>query len=94
MGWKYIMFENRMSEGTKFLFPVIFPDKMVHSEVAAALRHCQPGWHHGGVAAISAGMIEHITIDGLHGSSETLNLESNPEDTATIESYSYAHGIL
>lgn len=42
MGWKYIMFENTMGD-SKILFPVIFPDKMVHSEVAAVLRHCQPG---------------------------------------------------
>lgn len=93
MGWKYIMFENRMGD-SKVLFPVIFPDKMVHKDVAAVLRHCQPGWHKGGVAAVSAGMIEHITVDGLHGESETLNLESNPEDAAIIDSYSYGHGIL
>jgi len=93
MGWKYIMFENRIGD-TKILFPVIFPDKMVHSEVAAVLRHCQPGWHKGGVKAVSAGMIEHVTVDGLHGSSETLNLDSKEEDASIIDAYSYGHGII
>lgn len=87
------MFENRMGD-LKVLFPVIFPDKMVHGEVAAVLRSCQPGWHKGGVVAVSAGMIEHVTVDGLHGESETLKLESNVEDAAIIDSYSYGHGIL
>lgn len=95
MGWKYIIFENTMEAGgTKFLFPVIFPDKMVHSEVAAALRRCQPGWHKGGVVAVSAGMIEHVTVDGLHGSSETLKLDAKEGDAGVIDSYSYGHGII
>jgi hypothetical protein len=93
MAWKYIMFENRIGE-IKMLFPVIFPDKMVHKDVAAVLRHLQPGWDKGGVVAVSAGMIEHITVDGLHGYSETLGLESNPDDASTIDVYSYAHGIV
>lgn len=92
MAWKYIMFENKIGD-SKTLFPVIFPDKMVHSEVAAVLRHCQPGWHHGGVKAVSAGMIEHIEVMGLGGESETLNLKSDDGDEAVIESYSYCHGI-
>lgn len=93
MGWKYIMFENTIGD-LKLLFPVIFPDKMVHSEVAAVLRRCQPGWHKGGVRAVSAGMIEHITVDGLHGSSETLKLDAKEEDANIIDSYSYGHGII
>lgn len=44
--------------------------------------------------AISAGMIEHVTVDGLHGFSETLKLESKESDAGIIECYSYAHGIL
>lgn len=93
MAWKYIMFENTMGD-LKILFPVIFPDKMVHSEVAAVLRHCQPGWHKGGVRPVSAGMIDHVTVDGLHGSSETLKLEAGEGDALIIDSYAYGHGIL
>jgi hypothetical protein len=93
MGWKYIMFENKIGDLT-ILFPVIFPDKMVHSDVAAVLRHCQPGWHSKGVKAVSAGKIEHVEVTGLGGDSETLNLEANPADQHTIENYSYMHGII
>lgn len=93
MGWKYIMFENTIGD-LKILFPVIFPDKMVHSEVAAVLRHCQSGWGKGGVRAVSAGMIEHIQVDGLGGESETLNLKSKAEDAGVIEGYSYLHGLM
>lgn len=87
------MFENTIGD-LKLLFPVIFPDKMVHSDVAAVLRRCQPGWHNGSVRAISAGIIEHVTVDGLHGSSETLKLDAREEDADIIDAYSYSHGII
>ena len=87
------MFENTIGD-LKILFPVIFSDKLTHSEVAAALHRCQPGWHKGRVRVVSAGMIEHITVDGLHGSSETLKLDSKEEDASIIDAYSYAHGIV
>jgi hypothetical protein len=93
MGWKYVMFENKIGE-TKFLFPVIFPDKMVHRQVAEMLRRAMPGWNADGVKPVSAGKIEHIDVTGLGGDSETLNLKSIPEDKNTIENYSYSHGIL
>ncbi len=94
MGWKYIMFENKVGD-TTIMFPVIFPDKMVHKEVATVLRHCQPGWHHGGVAAVSAGVISKLEVKGVGGESETLNLESfGQEDEDIINNYNYAHGIV
>lgn len=93
MGWKYVMFENKVGTLT-VMFPVIFPDKMVHKDVAAHLRHLMPGWRHGGVKAVSAGKIEHLTVHGLGGNSDTLGLESNPDDKGIIDDYSYMHGIL
>lgn len=93
MGWKYIMFENTIGD-SKFLFPVIFPDKMVHSEVSAVLRHCQPGWHHGGVKPISAGMIDQLYVEGVGGESETLKMASKIEDENIINTYNYFHGII
>ena len=93
MAWKYIMFENKIGE-TSVMFPVIFPDKMVHSQVAMALRPFMPGWGNGGVVPVSAGKIEHLSVEGLGGDSETLGLASNKEDTKTIENYTYLHGIV
>lgn len=93
MGWKYIMFENKIGD-TTFLFPVIFPDKMVHSEVADSLRRCQPGWHHGGVKPVSAGMIDQLYVEGVNGESETLKMASKAGDEQVINVYNYFHGIV
>lgn len=96
MGWKYIMFENRIGE-LRVLFPVIFPDKMLHSDVYQGLMTFMPGWWSpgGGVQPVSAGSIEHVVVSGIGGSSETLGLEPDPDsDARVIDSYSYTHGIL
>ena len=94
MGWKYIIFENKLPEGTTVLFPVIFPDKLVHSEVYQHLKPLMPGWRAQGVAPYSAGKIEHLVADGLGGDSETLGITSQGGDTQIIESYSYLHGVI
>lgn len=93
MSWKYIMFENHIGN-MKILFPVIFPDKLVHSQVYAHLKSTMPGFHSRGIVAVSAGKIEHLTVNGLGGDSETLRLSSKPGDKDVIEAYSYEHGIL
>ena len=93
MGWKYVMFKNKIGD-LEVLFPVIFPDKMVHSDVAKGLRSFMPGWRSKGVEPVSAGKIEHLEIRGLGGDSETLGLSSEQGDKDVIENYSYAHGIL
>lgn len=94
MGWKYVMVENKIGD-TKFLFPVIFPDKLVHLQVANAVHRIMPGYHSNGCRVVSAGKIEHIEVLGLGGASETLGIGSKPrEDTATIESCSYTHGVI
>lgn len=93
MGWKYVMVLNKIGD-TSFLVPVIFPDKLVHSQVYTKVRSAMPGWYGKGVKAISAGNIEHLEIDGLHGGSTTLNLQSRMEDKGVIERYSYKHGIV
>jgi hypothetical protein len=87
------MVENTIGD-TKMLFPVIFPDKMVHADVYKKLKSAMPGWHHGGVRAVSAGTIEHIEAEGLGGGSETLGLVASGDDAKTIEIYSYFHGIV
>lgn len=101
MGWKYVMMEVRVREradktdGITVQMPIIFPDKLVHSMMFAAMKAVlnAHGFDHVGVA--SAGMIEHIDIEIGHlgGESETLGLASKPEDRETIVEYSYDHGI-
>lgn len=93
MGWKYIMIRSRSKTGIVTDWPVIFPDKMVHAEVAGCARMMVPV--KGTVlGVVSAGKIEHLVVEGLGGDSETLSLKSRPdEDTKIIEMYSYLHGI-
>lgn len=94
MAWKYIMFENHIGD-TVLQFPVIFPDKLVHADVYAHLKVLMPGWSAQGVKAASAGTIEHVHVKGLSGNSETLRKQSRPEeDSRTIHTYSYLHGVL
>jgi hypothetical protein len=98
MGWKYVMLESRVGD-MKILFPVIFPDKLVHSQVVQQLRKIVPGYkatvhQFDGVRVVSAGKIEHLTTTDLGGESETLQLKSRPGDTSVIEDYSYSHGIV
>jgi hypothetical protein len=93
MGWKYVMLEGQLGD-LKILFPIIFPDKLVHSDVVRRLRVVTPGWRSNGVAVVSAGKIEHVAVDGLGGGSETLSLQSKLHDAEVIENYSYLHGIV
>lgn len=92
MGWKYIMLEATFGE-TKTQFPIIFPDKMIHIEVATVLKMCGPLDGHS-PRVVSAGKIEHVRVLGLGDKSETLNIESRDVDELTINTYSYLHGLL
>lgn len=94
MGWKYVTVYNKIGD-TGVLLPVIFPDKLVHSQVYSRIRTVMPGWlGNGGVKPFSAGTIEHIQVVGLGGNSETLSIGSRPDDKETIEQFSYFHGII
>jgi hypothetical protein len=42
---------------------------------------------------VSAGKIEHVSVEGLGGNSETLALAAAPGDDKIIENYSYGHGL-
>lgn len=93
MGWKYVIVETTLEGGTRIEFPLIFPDKMIHSQVARAIRRLPPirGLP---ARAVGAGMIEHLEVYGVGGKSETLGIKSRGEtDKRLIEAYSYFHGI-
>lgn len=92
MAWKYVMLQSTIGE-TKVLHPIIFPDLLVHRDVAMAIRKECPGWHHGGVRAISAGMIARVTVPEPTGESETLGLKARASDQDVIITLPYSHGI-
>jgi hypothetical protein len=92
MGWKYIMAEITMPQGLKVKVPIIFPDKLIHLEVATVIKLVAP-LDGNKPQIVSAGTIEHIVPVGLGGESDTLKLKSRESDALTIKQYSYFHGV-
>lgn len=96
MAWKYIVFEIETPSRIKMELPVIFPDKLVHADVAEALhRVLRKTFHHAMSKPLSAGAISMVRIPfGTEGESKTLKLKSRTEDDdVLIESFEYSHGI-
>jgi len=89
---KYIMLAHSSENMDRFM-PIIFPDELTHA-IVAAIMLCSPELE--GFAVRSAGSIQlGGTIMGKHfpticdGWSETLNLQSHPEDAKIISLYEY-----
>jgi hypothetical protein len=89
---KYIMFSITIGS-IQFKVPIIFPNNLVHSEIAQAMlpvfqRHfgeCSP-------VVISAG--DYDPIDSVcYGKSETLKVSASPDDGKIILTYAYTHGV-
>lgn len=84
MQCKYIILKGRHQDtGVDHELPVIFPNIMVHKEVAESLcRHEDFGF----LQAVSAGFVS-FTPRGpeCHGRSESLNLNSRPQDSKVLK---------
>jgi hypothetical protein len=105
MPWKYVI----VRLGNDRELPVIFPESMVHSEMANALKAYYGNEAqflangqltddavrviHDSVVPVAAGHCE-VRVLGAQGRSETLQLDSRPEDTDLINGHPYTHGIL
>lgn len=92
MAWKYIMIEATFGS-TRIQFPIIFPDKLVHSDVYEAIKNLEP-LKSINPSVVSAGSIDQIMTTGVGGESTTLGIKSNMDDEDTIDAYSYVHGII
>lgn len=97
MGMKYIVVEVKTADHYKREWPIIFPDMMVHRQVAdviqnhLAVDHKQPDSR-----IIAAGSVSFFGGE-VHcsGESETLNIESRGrEDEKLIKMFDYLHGIV
>ena len=73
--------------------PVIFPNSLVHKDMADTLIRMCPGFEGG--KAVSGGFLSSTGLcqDPVHGESESLKLKSRPEDTDLILMHDYLHGI-
>lgn len=67
-------------------FPVIFPEFLIHVEVATVIQAIDDSF-----TPVSAGSINSTDME-VHGGSDTLNLISNPEDSKTIRMFDYFYG--
>lgn len=70
--------------------PIIFPDILVHADMAAAVQSLPMM---GEAKPIAAGSID-LLVGSCHGKSTTLNVASNEADDAElINAFPYFHGI-
>lgn len=83
---KYIMFQTK--DGRKI--PIIFPNFMVHSEVADKLKTIFSLTN--SVKVVSAGEIK-ISVSNCSGKSETLGVGVRKGDATLIHEYDYFNGF-
>lgn len=91
MGMKYIIIKVKNRE-----WPIIFPDMMVHSEVADSIEQHLRLHHNVDSIPIAAGSISFFGGEvRCSGESDTLQLESRySEDEKLIRMFDYLHGIV
>ena len=85
---KYIMLYNAQLDKH---VPIIFPDSIVHYDICSAhglYMHPRTGW-----IPVAAGEY-HIATGEVSGFSETLRLQSRPQDAAIIATMNYRHGLM
>lgn len=88
---KYIVLRQNFGSFAKEI-PVIFPDVLVHSDVAETMKRL-PELRSADV--ISAGFVSSLDCDvACHGESTTLKLKSRGEqDSKFIKMYDYCHRV-
>lgn len=104
MGWKYIIMKVGRRE-----CPVIFPDTMIHAHVSGAIKamlvqEADALSNHTlsdnakrrlmrELKTVSAGSL-YVSVNGVTGHSDTLNLSSRQEDEQLINGFEYFHGVV
>lgn len=89
---KYVMLSVEVAGITKMV-PIIFPDFMIHEDVAKAVRSILTETHKFTPKIESAGDID-LGVCECSGRSETLKIESHPRDSVTVSQYTYFHGLV
>jgi len=100
---KYLMMSLRVSprfpdSGSNQLVPIIFPDTLVHAVVYNSLRRSMVSSYRDlgvevSVEIRSAGFIS-LTELICYGGSETLGVESHPDDSKIIATFDYQGGLV
>lgn len=92
---KYIVLRYQLGSLGLVEYPIIFPNCLVHAQVAEAIR--QQGMAPGRfVGAVSAGEINSMSLTPqCYGKSETLKVSSRGDiDDALIATMDYLHGYV
>lgn len=91
---KYVMFKVEAKNMPDRFVPVVFPEHMVHKDVADRIaRAVFDGYNARVVTPVAAGFVE-INEAICTGESETLGLQSMLRlDGRVIEQHDYLHGI-
>lgn len=88
---KYVVFKRQL-RGLTVLHPVIFPNHLVHADVAEDLT--KPGASLAGWKVDSAGSVSLFMEPMCNGLSETLGVRSKPErDSRLIRMNDYGAGL-
>jgi hypothetical protein len=91
---KYIVITAFGEDGSSRKFPIIFPEFLVHSEVAKYMERIvyrsAESIHH--IETVSAGFYE-VHNGAVHGFSESLGITSDPADKELIELWNYTKGV-
>lgn len=94
---KYIVLEQKFGGMTRE-YPIIFPEALVHADVAEALiKTMQTTLPKAKVKAVSAGTVNSLDMLDIncHGESTTLGLKSREsQDNNLIKMMDYSHGIV
>jgi hypothetical protein len=88
------MFIIKREKGLEQEIPVLFPSLLVHIEVARAMKPCMHRhFENTDISVVSAGDFNAIDCE-CSGGSETLRVNSRPQDGNIILSHDYLHGIV
>lgn len=89
---KYVMLEVSLKEVKKKV-PIIFPDFMIHEDIAKAAVNIL-SQHHNLYEAevVSAGDLN-LYVESVSGRSTTLGIKADSLDREVINNYEYCHGM-
>lgn len=91
---KYIVIQAKLKNST-IEIPFIFPNMLVHSDIADAMR-CNLNLNHSirNTTIVSAGDLSFLGGRlTCSGKSDTLNVESRQIDKQLIQTFDYTHGL-
>jgi hypothetical protein len=87
MAWKYVILRWK----DMYDYPIIFPEKLVHADVADLMCACLPL---GQITVVGAGFIGDLTFDKVGGLSTSLGIRSGPRDGSIMDNYDITNGVV